>query len=138
MITEETNKRFMTDSERSKLGNISENATNTQESSINGNIKIDGQEVVVYTHPEKHNATDIIEDNEHKFVTQTEKNTWNNKQDKIGYVPVNKSGDTMTGDLRVDGNISSNKTTTNEINVSEKFVFKYNTNKDSFDLVYVS
>ena len=138
MITEETNKRFMTDSERSKLGNISENATNTQESSINGNIKIDGQEVVVYTHPEKHNATDIIEDNEHKFVTQTEKNTWNNKQDKIGYVPVNKSGDTMTGDLRVDGNISSNKTTTNEINVSEKFVFKYNTNKDSLDLVYVS
>ena len=44
----------------------------------NGNIKINGQETNVYTHPENHPATMITEDDSHKFVTSTEKDIINN------------------------------------------------------------
>ena len=42
-------------------------------SETNGNIVVDGEEVVVYTHPETHPATMIVEDDEHQFVTAEEK-----------------------------------------------------------------
>jgi hypothetical protein len=42
-------------------------------STTNGNIKVDGSEMTVYTHPETHAATMIVEDDTHKFVTSTEK-----------------------------------------------------------------
>lgn len=48
-------------------------ATKTEASKTNGNIKIDGLETTVYTHPETHNATMIVEDDTHKFVTSEEK-----------------------------------------------------------------
>ena len=35
-----------------------------------------------YTHPENHPATMITEDETHRFVTDTEKSTWNNKANK--------------------------------------------------------
>ena len=35
-----------------------------------------------YVHPATHPATMITEDSTHRFVTDTEKNTWNNKADK--------------------------------------------------------
>ena len=40
-----------TDADKSKLDGISEHATKTEASSVNGNIKVDGQDVTVYTHP---------------------------------------------------------------------------------------
>ena len=46
--------------EKTKLGGIEENANN-------------------YTHPSSHPATMITEDSTHRFVTDTEKTTWNNK-----------------------------------------------------------
>src|SRR5699024_1380656 len=35
-----------------------------------------------YVHPATHPATMITQDATHRFVTDTEKNTWNNKADK--------------------------------------------------------
>lgn len=44
-----------------------------EKSEINGNVKINGTETNVYTHPETHAATMITEDDTHKFVTKEEK-----------------------------------------------------------------
>lgn len=53
-------------------------ATKVEASETNGNIKVDGAEVVVYTHPETHAATMIVEDDEHQFVTAAQKDIINN------------------------------------------------------------
>lgn len=42
-------------------------------SETNGNVKIDGAEVTVYTHPETHSASIIEETDDRKFVTANEK-----------------------------------------------------------------
>ena len=49
--------------EKAKLQNIEENANN-------------------YSHPEKHEASIIIQDKTHRFVTDIEKQTWNSKANK--------------------------------------------------------
>ena len=54
-----------TTEEKNKLNDIEEGANN-------------------YTHPTTHNATMIIQDSTHRFVTDTEKSTWNNKSDFSG------------------------------------------------------
>lgn len=46
--------------EKTKLANVEDNANN-------------------YVHPENHEPSIIIQDNEHRFVTDAEKETWNNK-----------------------------------------------------------
>ena len=53
-------------------------ATKVEASETNGNIKIDGAEVTVYTHPETHDAAMIVESDERKFVTADEKAIINN------------------------------------------------------------
>ena len=57
---------------------VAAEGNHTEASEVNGNIKVDGEEVVVYTHPETHAATMIVEDDDHKFVTATEKAIINN------------------------------------------------------------
>ena len=54
-----------TDEEKNKLNSIEEGANN-------------------YIHPTEHEASMIIEDVEHRFVTDEEKNRWNNKSDFDG------------------------------------------------------
>lgn len=51
IITETTTKKIMTSSERDKLTGISSGANKVENSSTNGNIKIDGVERAIYTHP---------------------------------------------------------------------------------------
>lgn len=55
-----------------------------ESSTTNGNIKIDGVETTVYTHPDKHLATEITEDATHRFVTDTEKTNWSAKETTTG------------------------------------------------------
>lgn len=43
----------------------------------------------LYTHPANHAPSIITQDSNNRFVTDTEKSTWNNKQDSLGYVPEN-------------------------------------------------
>lgn len=50
---------FATKTDIEKLAGVSEGANKTEKSETNGNIKIDGQEVVVYAHPEKHTIDDV-------------------------------------------------------------------------------
>ena len=54
-----------------------------------------------YTHPSTHPASMITESTSRRFVSDSEKVTWNNKQDALGYTPVNKAGDTITGDIKL-------------------------------------
>lgn len=41
-----------------------------------------------------------------RHITSAERTTWNGKQDALGYTPVNKSGDEMTGILTAYSNTS--------------------------------
>ena len=50
-VTAEAGKRLMTNAEGTKLGGIAEGATKVEASTINGNVKINGTEVTVYTEP---------------------------------------------------------------------------------------
>lgn len=44
-----------------------------------------------YTHPASHPATMITEDSNNRFVTDTEKTTWNGKQSALGFTPEDTS-----------------------------------------------
>lgn len=57
-------------------------ATKTEDSGTNGNIKINGEEVNVYTHPSNHPASMITLDASHRFVTDSEKSSWNSRTRK--------------------------------------------------------
>lgn len=58
----EAGKRLMSDAEGEKLAGVSEGATKTAASSTNGNVNIDGKEVVVYTEPENVLHDEDVED----------------------------------------------------------------------------
>jgi hypothetical protein len=45
-------------------------------------------QVPAYTHPATHPATMITEDVSHRFTTDTEKGTWNGKQNALGFTPA--------------------------------------------------
>ena len=56
----EDGKSLVDDLEITKLSGVSEGA-NKVEASTNGNIKIDGDDTVVYTHPEEHSISEITD-----------------------------------------------------------------------------
>lgn len=57
---------------------IAADGSHVEDSETNGNIVVDGEEVVVYTHPETHAASMIVEEDDRKFVTSAEKDIINN------------------------------------------------------------
>jgi hypothetical protein len=69
----------LTSDDRTKLDGIAIGATKTEASITNGNIKINGTENIVYTHPTNHSASIITQDASNRFVTDTEKTNWNGK-----------------------------------------------------------
>lgn len=70
---------FFAAADKVKLNGISTGANKTTSSATNGNIAIDGSQVTVYTHPATHDAAMIVESATKRFVSDTEKNTWNAK-----------------------------------------------------------
>lgn len=78
-----TNKAY-TSTEQSKLSGVATGATKVDQSSTNGNIKINDVEKQVYAHPSTHTASMIIEDASKRFVSDTEKSTWNEKETPTG------------------------------------------------------
>ena len=58
-----------------QVADLEKNMTVVEESETNGNVKVNGEEVTVYTHPETHAATMIVEDDDHQFVNAAEKAT---------------------------------------------------------------
>lgn len=47
-----------------------------------------------------HAAAEVAESTARRFVSDTEKAAWNGKQSNLGYIPLNRAGDAMTGVLR--------------------------------------
>lgn len=62
--------------DHSQTAHARADATKTEKSNTNGNVKINDGEVVVYTHPATHPASMITEDSEHRFVTDEEKESF--------------------------------------------------------------
>ena len=85
MITQDANHRFTTDTEKNTWNNkvtqvagkglSSNDYTSTEKTKLNG-IETSANN---YTHPASHDANIITQDANHRFTTDTEKNTWNNK-----------------------------------------------------------
>ena len=77
MITQDSTHRFVTDAEK---------ATWNAKSNFSGNYNDLTNKPTIpsaYVHPSSHAATMITEDSTHRFVTDTEKSTWNAKSDLI-------------------------------------------------------
>ena len=110
MITESTSKRFVSDTEKADWNAKAE--TDVATSGADGLMaaadksKLDGVAANAnnYSHPVSHPATMITEDSSNRFVSDTEKSTWNGKLDK--------AGGTVTGDLTVSGDLTVEGTTT--------------------------
>ena len=101
MITETTSKKIMTSNERDKLAGISPGANKVENSSVNGNIKIDGVEHVVYTHPagtNPHGTTksDIGLGNVENKSSATIRSeiTKDNITNGLGFTPIKDGGNT--------------------------------------------
>ena len=62
---------------------LEEAATKVTDSETNGNIVVDGNEVTVYEHPETHEASMVVESNEKQFVSKTDKEAWNAKEEML-------------------------------------------------------
>jgi|GEM_PF-383151 len=84
-ITQDTTHRFVTDTEKTTWNGKASTTVATQ--SANGLMsaadkkKLDGvaAEANNYQHPATHPASVIVQDSTHRFVTDTEKTTWNGK-----------------------------------------------------------
>ena len=84
-ITQDTTHRFVTDTEKTTWNGKASTAVATQ--SANGLMsaadkkKLDGVATGAnnYQHPATHPASVIVQDSTHRFVTDTEKSSWNNK-----------------------------------------------------------
>ena len=59
VVYAEDGKSLVADTEITRLAGMSDGANKVEASETNGNIKIDGVETVVYTHPEKHAIADV-------------------------------------------------------------------------------
>lgn len=58
-VNVETGKSLIANTEIARLAAMSDEANKVEQSATNGNIKIDGVETVVYTHPDKHAIADV-------------------------------------------------------------------------------
>ncbi len=84
-ITQDTTHRFVTDTEKTTWNGKASTTVATQ--SANGLMsaadkkKLDGVATGAnnYQHPATHPASVIVQDSTHRFVTDTEKSSWNNK-----------------------------------------------------------
>ena len=85
MIVEDSTHRFVTDTEKSTWN--AKASTDTATVDNNGlmsaadkkKLNSIAEGATVYVHPSSHPATMIVEDTTHRFVTDTEKSTWNAK-----------------------------------------------------------
>lgn len=58
-VDKEDGKSLIADTEIARLAGMKDGANKVEASATNGNIKIDGVETTVYTHPAKHTITDV-------------------------------------------------------------------------------
>jgi len=82
-LTESLTKKYITPIQVNKLNNISDNAKKVESSLTNGNIKIDGAETSVYTHPLSHSPNIIAQDSNNRFVSDAKIASWDAKANTI-------------------------------------------------------
>ena len=85
------------------------NATQTESGLLSNTdkVKLDGIETNAnnYVHPDNHAASIILQDMNNRFVTDTEKATWNGKQDALGFTPENVANkNSANGYVGLDSN----------------------------------
>lgn len=86
----------------STLGNWSEILSPTS-----GVSSVFGRVGAVTAQAGDYTAAQITQDANNRFVTDAEKAAWNGKQAALGYAPVSRSGDTITGTLTINNNAGS-------------------------------
>lgn len=118
-----------TTTEKNKLSGIEAGAEKNVVTSVNGqtgSITLDlGTD---YTHPTTHPASMIVEDATHRFVTDTEKNTWNNKQNTL----------TAGTNISISGNTISATNTTYSVATTSANGLMSSTDKRNLDNVQVT
>lgn len=100
-VAKESGKSLVLDSEITKLAGVSQGA-NKVEASTNGKIKIDGQDVTVYTHPTNHTVSEISDFDakvkEYDYATKTEAQGYANAKDEA-IAEAKKAGDDAQADV---------------------------------------
>ncbi len=102
-------KSLVSDTEITKLAGVSEGANKVEASTTNGNIKIDGVETVVYTHPATHTVSEISDFDEkvkaYDYATKTEAQGYADAKDEA-IAAAKKAGDDAQD--AIDAYIESN------------------------------
>ena len=123
MIEEDASHRFVSDTEKTAWNNKVDKADgkglSTNDYTTADKEKLDGisEGANNYTHPDTHPASMIEEDASHRFVSDTEKAAWNNKSNSdhnhdSDYLKL--SGGTLTGDLILNGDPTSDNVAANK------------------------
>lgn len=93
---------FMAPGDKARVDSVAIGATKTENSSVNGNIKINGNETTVYVHPSTHPASIISTDSTRRFVSDTQIAGWEAKESQS-----NKNQPNGYAGIGADGKISS-------------------------------
>jgi hypothetical protein len=116
---------FLKTTDVQSFANIKVGEVNVDADSVSDTLEIAaGDHINISPDPSTDKITiSIAQDTDHKFVSEQQITEWNSKQDALGYTPINKTGDTMTGELQAPS-----------INIGGKFKFVYDPNTNSLVL----
>ncbi len=79
----------------------------------------------------------VTESDEKQFISKRQKERFENKQDKIGYVPLNQSGDTMTGPLILSADaVTTDRQAATKRYVDQKVASLVNGSPQALDTLY--
>ena len=81
-------------------------------------------------------AEAIIESEEQQFISKKLKDSISNKQDKLGYIPLNKSGDIMSGALYLSSVITEDNQAATKKYVDDKIKALINSSPEALDTLY--
>ena len=107
-ITQDANHRFVTDTEKTTWNNKASKIVADQYSnglmSAADKKKLDGVATGAnnYQHPATHPASVIVQDSTHRFVTDTEKSSWNNKAARDAATQISKGLMSATDKEKLD------------------------------------
>jgi len=109
IISQDATHRFVSDSEKSnwnnKVDKVSGKQLSTKDFTSSYKSKLDGIATGAnkYVHPVNHSASTITQDAAHRFVSDTDKNSWNNKVDKASGKQLSTNDFTASYKSKLDG-----------------------------------
>lgn len=79
----------------------------------------------------------VTESDEKQFISKRQKERFENKQDKIGYTPLNQGGDTMTGPLILSADaVTADRQAATKRYVDQKVASLVNGSPEALDTIY--